>query len=454
MARGCTVVWRSSCSAAPRRRPQRHQAPAAEQTIAPGEALYRAACVTCHGPDGKGSPRSVVGFDAPLPDFTDCAFATRRTRSRLARRRPRGRAGPRPGSAHAGVRRAPCRRDDIDAGRRPRPHVLHGARLAARRPEPAARVLHREGVSRERGGLGDSDHPRHRASRSATTLIYERRLGARNQIELVAPIDFQQRRGRSLDPRPRRRRLRVQAHALRQPRDADGSLRRARSHPADRQRGASVSATASPSSSRSRCGARCCRGTRSSRCTAASSSRPTRTRRRESCSCGPRSARRSRRTAASAAPGRRRSRCCGRGPRAARRVGRRAAAAGHAVEAPARHGRRRRRIPLTQRDERRDAGRGLPAVGLVRRRLLRVLEDERHAAILLVRPPSRGLTACCWRVALPAQAPAERQPKAAGAAGRVAAALFATRTTASPATTTCRRRPARMCRSARAGAAR
>ena len=40
------------------------------------EALYRSACATCHGPDGKGSPRSIVGFDVPLPDFSDCAFAT------------------------------------------------------------------------------------------------------------------------------------------------------------------------------------------------------------------------------------------------------------------------------------------------------------------------------------------------------------------------------------------
>ncbi len=38
--------------------------------------LYQAACAACHGTDGKGQPRSIVGFDTPLPDFTDCAFTT------------------------------------------------------------------------------------------------------------------------------------------------------------------------------------------------------------------------------------------------------------------------------------------------------------------------------------------------------------------------------------------
>ena len=41
-----------------------------------GEQLYQTACAACHGSDGKGQPRSVVGFDTPLPDFTDCAFST------------------------------------------------------------------------------------------------------------------------------------------------------------------------------------------------------------------------------------------------------------------------------------------------------------------------------------------------------------------------------------------
>jgi mono/diheme cytochrome c family protein len=41
-----------------------------------GKPLYESACMTCHGPDGRGAPRSTVGFDVPVPDFTGCAFAT------------------------------------------------------------------------------------------------------------------------------------------------------------------------------------------------------------------------------------------------------------------------------------------------------------------------------------------------------------------------------------------
>ncbi len=39
--------------------------------------LYQANCAACHGPDGRGQPASQVGFDVPLPDFSQCNFASR-----------------------------------------------------------------------------------------------------------------------------------------------------------------------------------------------------------------------------------------------------------------------------------------------------------------------------------------------------------------------------------------
>jgi hypothetical protein len=42
-----------------------------------GESVYRAACAACHGPDGRGAPQLTVGFDVPVPDFTDCSFNSR-----------------------------------------------------------------------------------------------------------------------------------------------------------------------------------------------------------------------------------------------------------------------------------------------------------------------------------------------------------------------------------------
>jgi mono/diheme cytochrome c family protein len=40
-------------------------------------AVYTSACATCHGADGRGRSRSELGFEVPVPDFSDCDFATR-----------------------------------------------------------------------------------------------------------------------------------------------------------------------------------------------------------------------------------------------------------------------------------------------------------------------------------------------------------------------------------------
>jgi mono/diheme cytochrome c family protein len=43
---------------------------------ASGADVYRAACATCHGVDGRGAPKAVLGFDTEIRDFTECSFAT------------------------------------------------------------------------------------------------------------------------------------------------------------------------------------------------------------------------------------------------------------------------------------------------------------------------------------------------------------------------------------------
>src|SRR6185503_6451037 len=44
-----------------------------------GEDIFKAACIGCHGPGGKGQPQSTLGFEKPdtFPDFSDCNGSTR-----------------------------------------------------------------------------------------------------------------------------------------------------------------------------------------------------------------------------------------------------------------------------------------------------------------------------------------------------------------------------------------
>ncbi len=52
------------------------RAPAAETPPRTGAQVWESGCAACHGADGAGRPREAVGFDVPLPDLRDCAFAT------------------------------------------------------------------------------------------------------------------------------------------------------------------------------------------------------------------------------------------------------------------------------------------------------------------------------------------------------------------------------------------
>ena len=51
-------------------------APAAGAQTRSGAVLFAWGGAAGRGRDGRGQPRSRVGFETPLPDFTDCSFAT------------------------------------------------------------------------------------------------------------------------------------------------------------------------------------------------------------------------------------------------------------------------------------------------------------------------------------------------------------------------------------------
>lgn len=162
-------------------------APPVQRTAAD---LYRAACATCHGPDGKGSPRSVVSFETPLPDFTDCAFAT-------------GEPDPdwfavvhEGGPVRALDRHMPAFGDALSPDDI-RLAVSHVRTFCANPAWPQGdlnlpRAFFTEKAFPENEAVWTTTLTRGPEPSIENALIYERRLGARNQIELMAPIDARQ----------------------------------------------------------------------------------------------------------------------------------------------------------------------------------------------------------------------------------------------------------------------
>ncbi len=148
--------------------------------------LYQTACATCHGPDGKGSPRSVVGFETPLPDFSDCAFAT-------------GEPDPdwfavvhEGGPVRALDRHMPAFGDALSADEI-RFAISHVRTFCSNPAWPQGdlnlpRAFFTEKAFPENEAVWTMGLTGRGERSVENELIYERRLGARNQIELVAPI--------------------------------------------------------------------------------------------------------------------------------------------------------------------------------------------------------------------------------------------------------------------------
>jgi mono/diheme cytochrome c family protein len=153
-----------------------------------GRDLYLAACASCHADDGTGAPQSTVGFDVPLPDFSDCSFATPEADPDWASIIRGG------GPVRAFARNMPAfgraLSDDQIASVLDYLRTFCTDRRWPRGELNLPRPLFTEKAFPENESVLAGSVGRNPTS-VAVEFLYERRIGARGQYEIVVPLEQQ-----------------------------------------------------------------------------------------------------------------------------------------------------------------------------------------------------------------------------------------------------------------------
>ena len=158
-----------------------------------GRALYVEACATCHGPDGRGAPQAAVAFEEALPDFTDCSFATREPDPdwmAVAHGGGPARAFSTMMPAFGGALSEDQLQDILGHMR-----TMCGDRSWPRGELNLPRALVTEKAFPEDEAVITTSMATEGAGDVASKLVYERRFGARNQVEVIVPFTFAEQPG-------------------------------------------------------------------------------------------------------------------------------------------------------------------------------------------------------------------------------------------------------------------
>lgn len=178
-------------TAAPAAHAQSPQTAASTLTARTGAQIYSEACAACHAPDGRGNPQAVVGFDKPLPDFTDCVFAT--VESAEGWHAVVHEGGPvRALDRHMPAFGEALTPEEIDLAVA---HVRTFCSNAKSYPQGdlnLPRPLVTEKAFPENEGLYTMTFAHDGAHNVSNGFVYERRFGSRNQYEVNVPFTMQQ----------------------------------------------------------------------------------------------------------------------------------------------------------------------------------------------------------------------------------------------------------------------
>lgn len=166
------------------------QTAASKLTLDTGKQIFEAGCVSCHGADGSGQTRNMTGFEPPatFPDFSDCATSTVEPdvqwRAIITHGGPvrsfsqimpafRDLLSPEQVGKVIGYVRSLCQDDTWPRGNLNLPRPLVAEKAFPENETVVAASINAQGTP----GI-------------ASTVIYERRIGARSMMEAIIPFDF------------------------------------------------------------------------------------------------------------------------------------------------------------------------------------------------------------------------------------------------------------------------
>src|SRR5438876_3450882 len=165
-------------------------APSAKLSLNTGKEIFEAACIACHGPNGKGMPDTTVGFDKPasFPDFSRCDQTTPELNIDW-------KATIRDGGHGRGF--SPIMPSFVDAltSAQMDKVIAYLRSLCTDKSWPRGefnlpRPLVTEKAFPEDEVVVEAELNAQGTPGSTTDIIYERRFGARNQIEVDVPVTF------------------------------------------------------------------------------------------------------------------------------------------------------------------------------------------------------------------------------------------------------------------------